>query len=39
MVKLTSGEVWIAVAIAVCAVMVLVLLWLMAEPVLHLDVL
>lgn len=39
MVKLTSGEVWIAVAIAVCVAIVLALLWLMVVPVLRLDVL
>lgn len=39
MVKLTSGEVWIAVAVAVCVAIVLALLWLMVVPVLRLDVL
>ncbi len=39
MVKLTTGEIWIALAIAICIAIVLAVLWLLVEPVLRLDIL
>lgn len=36
--KLTSGEIGIFVAIAVCVVIILAVLWLLAEPVLRMDI-
>lgn len=37
-VKLTSGEIWISVGIAICVAIILTVLWLLIEPVLRLDV-
>jgi len=36
-VKLTSGEIWIAVAVAVSVAIILVVLWFLVGPVLQLD--
>lgn len=37
--KLTSGEIWIAVAIAIGVLIVLGVLWLLVEPVMTMDIL